>query len=97
MNWEQKALALQALVGWPNFSIKMRQPQDWYVSTAGLDRREGSVLSGGFQKGKTPEDAIEQYWNWATSPEFHLQFRNYQGVRLVKWNGFMWEDVAEEK
>ena len=97
MTWEQKAVALQALVGWQNFAIKMRQSGDWYVSVAGLERREKSTLSVGYSSGKIPQDAIEQYWEWAVAPEFYLKFRNYKGERSVKWNGFMWEDVVEDK
>ena len=98
MDWQQKALALQLLVGWQNFSIKMRGVKNWYVQTKGLERKEKSILSSGRTNGITPQDAVEQCWEWATGSEHYLIVNAYQPARrAVKWNGFMWEDVTEEK
>ena len=98
MDWQQKALALQLLVGWQNFSIKMRCVKNWYVRIKGLQRKEKSMLSSGWSQGITPQDAVEQYWEWATGSGHYLVLNSYAADRrAVKWNGFMWEDVTEEK
>ena len=98
MDWQQKALALQLLVGWLNFSIKMRGVKNWYVQTKGLERKEKSILSSGCTSGITPQDAVEQCCEWATDSKYYLVLNAHAtDRRAVKWNGFMWEDVTEEK
>lgn len=98
MTWTQKALALQALVGWYNFSLKLRENESWYVEHTGLGRKEGCCLSGGCQNGKTPNEAVEQCWRWATDPDYYLVLNaTSKNRRAVRWNGFVWEDVVEEK
>ena len=100
LSWEEKAAALQALVGWYNFGLKMRCPGNWYVQHSGLERKEGGCLSGGLQNGKTPQEAVVQCCDWATDdshPEYYLVV-DAMGPkrRAVRWNGFMWEDVEED-
>src|ERR1700761_3519605 len=97
MDWQQKAFAIQSLANWQNFSIKMRGIDNWYVASS-LDRKEGSCLSRGLTNGKTPEEAVNQYWDWATDPKFYLVINCYTDKRrAVKWNGFMWQDISEDQ
>lgn len=97
MNWQQKALAIQALAKYGDFSLKMRSEGNWYVSAQGVNRKEGAILSGSGISAGTPELAVVEYWKWATDPAYYL-VKFEDGKRCaVKWNGFMWEDVKEEK
>ena len=97
MDWQQKAAAIQALAGWQNFALKMRGPENWYVQHSGLEQKEGGLLSDGPQHGKTPEDAVNQCWDWMTDPEYYLVWSTYRDSRrAVRWDGFMWENVNEE-
>lgn len=97
MNWQQKALALRAICAPVNgFALHMRDIGDWYVHLSYVDRKEGGCLSSGLQRGITPEDAINQCWDWATDPKFYLVIGEHKaGRHSVKWNGFMWQDVEE--
>ena len=45
MNYGEKALALMMLVGWQNFSLKIREDKTWYVELAHVDRHEGGLMS----------------------------------------------------
>lgn len=96
MNWQHKALAIQALTGPFGFSISMRKLGDWYVSHKYVSRKEGGCLSHSPQNGKDPEDAVNQCWEWMTDPKFYMVKYEDAKRRAVKWNGFMWEDVNEE-
>ena len=98
MTWEQKAVALQAAVFPGLISLRFRKEGDWYVNKAGLERKEGGCLSSGYESGKTPQDAVEQAWEWAIAPDYYLvKYVAGSTRRAVKWNGFMWEDVVEDK
>lgn len=97
MNWQQKALAIRSLTGAFGFSLNLRGEGDWYVSASRVSRKEGGCLSSDFTSGKTPDEAVEQWWDWATDPKYYLVTTSKEGQRrAVKWNGFMWEDVNEE-
>lgn len=97
MDWKQKAQALMAVAGWVHFSLHLREDGSWYVHH-GLDRKEGDCLSSGCENGKTPEEAIEQCWEWATDPRFYLVKNACSSERKAyKWTGFMWKEVEEEK
>jgi hypothetical protein len=97
MNWEQKCMAIQALTGFFGFALSIRKEGDWYVSYSGLERCEGSCLSSGCCNGKTPQEAVEACWKWATNPHYYMVVHAYDpNRRAVRWNGFMWEDVDEE-
>ena len=98
MDWTQKFKAIKALS--LEVSLKMRDAGDWYVSTYGINRKEGSMLCGGLVSAATPEIAVNQYWDWLTNfpkSEYYIVRSDYRGRRAVKWNGFVWEDVIEEK
>lgn len=98
MNWKQKALALMRLTGAFNFSLVLRESGNWYVSHKGVERKEGGCLSGGCTIADTPEQAIEECWDWATDPNYYLVKGAYSDNRKAfKWNGFMWEEIEEEK
>lgn len=98
LNWIQKALAMQSLVGWYNFAFKLRPDGSWYIQHTGLHRRENHALSGGCQSADSPEEAMNDCWVWATCPRYYLVLAGGgTDRRAVKWNGFMWEDVSEER
>jgi hypothetical protein len=100
LTWEQKAQALQALVGWSNFALKMRDIGNWYVQTTGLELKKGVCLSGSCVHAQDPQQAVALTWKWATElePDTYLVVNAYRdNRRAVRWNGFMWEDVVEEK
>lgn len=92
LTWTQKALAVQSLVGWPKFSLRLRDDGSWYISH-GIMRREKHSLAGGLVNGKTPEDAVNQLWIWLTEPDTELEVSD--PPRTVKWNGFMWGTVND--
>ena len=97
MNYEQKALALSAL-GWSDFEVKIRAAGDWYATCAG-EIRSGHVLKSLMGGGATPEDAIEDLWKQATTipaGEYIVTRAFENGRAAFRWNGFMWEPVAEK-
>ncbi len=97
LNWTQKFKAIVAVSRYREASLRMRDDCSWYVSSMGVDRKEGGMLSGGCQSGISPEDAVEQWWSWATDPKYYLITRGTDDKRrAVRWNGFMWEDVNEQ-
>ena len=97
MTWQQKAQAIMALVGWQDFSLHLREDGTWYVLT-GASRREGIMLSSGYDIEPTPEKAIEHYWDWLTDTKYYVVLKaSSPDRRAVKWNGFMWQDVVGEK
>lgn len=97
LTWKQKAFAIQSLVGWGKFALKLRDDSSWYTQH-GIERVEKSVLSSGCESGETPEDAINQLWSWATDLNYHLVVGAFTSERkAVRWNGFMWENVKEEE
>lgn len=101
MHWETKLSALNALT---ECSLKMREPGDWYVSQ-NVDVKDASIIKGVVGNGVTPEEAINDHWNQVTGElksHEYLVCREYwdgeTSKRLaVRWNGFMWSHVVEEK
>jgi hypothetical protein len=104
MDWQQKAEALAALT---EFNIKFRERQwrigaaePWYVSQR-IDVKEtgGSVLTGTYGNGSTPQEAVEDHWQRLVDglkPTEYLVVRAGDSERrAVRWNGFMWVDVIE--
>ena len=100
MTWEQKIQACQAI---GDFSLRMRKPGDWYVSqSAEKKKTNGAVLCGGCVTGaKTPEEAVNQHWDWLTSDEdgdrVVLHSMSDTELRDVRWNGFMWQELPREE
>jgi hypothetical protein len=98
MDWKQKAQALMDLSGSFNFSLHLREEGSWFVCLSRVERKEGGCLAGGCQNGITPEEAIEQCWDWATDPRLYLVRDACSPERKAyKWTGFMWKEVTEEK
>ena len=96
MDWQQKFKAIRSLNPFDT-SLMMRDRGDWYLHH-GVERKEGGGLSGGLTSGETPEEAITQAWDWFTDPKYYIVVNAYRNNRrAVKWNGFMWEDITEEK
>jgi hypothetical protein len=96
MNWEQEFQACQALC---EHTLRMRKPGDWYVSALGLNVKEGPFLCGRYGNGDSPIAAISDHWTKITNlkDDEYLVVDSYKGRQAVKWNGFMWEPVIEEK
>lgn len=91
MTTDQMMQACQAI---GDISLRMRAPGNWYVDHRGVERVEGSLLSGGLVSADNPQHAIGQHWAWLTDDKYPvIRIWNYGTVRRVKWNGFMWEDV----
>jgi hypothetical protein len=94
MTWEQKLQALQAL---SDVSLRMRKPGDWYVDSR-MEIKDGPVLVGAYGNGKTPQAAVEDHWQQYAllpldkGPIVVDAMRDSR--RHVRWNGFMWQDVA---
>lgn len=99
MDWEQKFAALQALLIFAgSAALNMRKPGDWYVTLPGVNKREKHVISSGNQSAKTPADAVNQCWDWASTGDWPLEIdSSVGGKRLVQWNGFMWVDIVKER
>lgn len=90
MTWEQKPVALNAIV---ECVLKMRKPGDWYVQQQ-VDIKDGSILRGDY--------AVLDHWERLTTikhPLFLLGREYFNGLvstrKAVRWNGFMWENVNE--
>lgn len=98
MDWKQKAQALLALTGAFNFALILRDNGSWYVNLRGVERKEGGCLLSGCQNGSSPQEAIEQCWDWATDPKFYM-VKNacLPECKAYKWVGFMWQEVDEWK
>lgn len=96
MNWEEKFAAIKALDS--DASLRMREPCDWYVSTR-TELKKGCVLVGcGGGTGRTsPEEAVNHCWAHMTlhPPDQYLVIGAHPCRRSVRWNGFMWADIAE--
>jgi len=97
MTWEQKFKAMRSLNPFGTV-IRMRDGGNWYVSQSGVERKEGACLSGGCNSGQTIEQAVNEHWEWLTDAGFYIVIDAYSdNRRAVRWNGFMWEPVVEEK
>lgn len=92
MTWEEKFMAIDAISPAP--SLRMRKPGEWYIHTD-IDRKQGSILSGGLIMAASPEGAVEQWWEWAIDERYYLVTRDSSGRLAVRWNGYMWARVNE--
>lgn len=91
MTWEEKLTAIQALGC--DTCLKMRAPGNWYVSVKGREFKEGSMLSGGYGNGRTPEEAVEDDWEQCSVAL--VVINAYSDTRrTVRWNGFMWQEAS---
>lgn len=96
MNWEQKLYALNALA---EAKLLMRKPGDWYVSQS-AEIKNGAVLEGSYGNVASPEEAVEDHWETLTrlAPGQYIVVRAFRDDRkAVRWNGFMWEAVIEDR
>lgn len=98
MTWQQKWFALKSALTFPlEASLRMREVESWYCSLPGLEVKGRNTLSSPTQKGKTPEEAVEQAWIGYAEADTYLVSRDKDGKRrAIRWNGFMWECVREE-
>lgn len=97
MTWEQKFAAINAIA---DASLRMREPGDWYVSQPRVEVKAGSILTGSYGNGRTPEAAIEAHWRALTQLEgdSYVVVDAYKDERkAVEWNGFMWVEIRERE
>lgn len=92
MDWEQKLAALKSLT---SHHLEMRKPGDWYVSCHAEVAGDG-MLRGQCGEGATPQDAVEDHWRLLTElpPDRYLRCGISGHTKVVRWNGFMWEDAS---
>lgn len=95
MNWQQKFAAVASLC---DVCVRMRKPDDWYVSAVGrsLVFAGGALLGGSYGNGATPEAAIEDDWTKVGSGT-PLKIEDHRGIRSARWNGFMWDTITQEQ
>lgn len=96
MNYQQKFLAMKALVG-TEVSIKARGYADWFVVVHRVEIGGNGLLASPTSTGVTPEDAIDKTWDMLVNLRPHQYLvvgALTDSRRHVKWNGFMWEDVT---
>ena len=100
MHWETKLQALNAL---SECSLKMRGPGDWYVSQS-AEIKDKCVLKSVCGNGLDPESAVCDHWEQMTKlkpHEYVVSRHEWEGETYkraaVRWNGFMWDHVVEEK
>ena len=96
LTWEEKLHACQAL---SECAIRMRKPGDWYVDTY-VEVRDGPILHGIYGNGGGPIAAIENHWDCMTNlqpGQYLVAHAGRDNRRAVRWNGFMWAAVDEEK
>ena len=95
LNFQQKAEALNALA---KIAILMRKANDWYISQS-TEVKQGSMLAGLYGNGETPADAIYDHWQQLVTDlppdQYIITNPGSDNRRAVKWNGYMWKEVAE--
>ena len=104
MTWEQKLEAMIALLRFGgDASLHMRAPSDWYARLSNVEIKRGCMLESVCGNGDSPQTAVENLWVKVTDDlemDNYLVLNAYDGGgkrRAVRWAGFMWADVQEEK
>lgn len=98
MSWQQKLSALQVIT---DTCLRMRKPDDWYVSAHGREVTDGrGVLVGEYGNGESPAEAVMDDWNKLVTNlapgKFIVVHYGCDSERRYRWNGFMWSDVAKD-
>lgn len=100
LTYAEKMQALQALIGAPGEPVlRMRDDLSWYVS-APISIRTLHTLRSLPVSGRSPEHAIEIYWNQIVNLERSEEYLvvEYAGRRTAaRWNGFMWRVIEENQ
>jgi hypothetical protein len=99
MTWEQKLQAMTALVGSFSICLRMREPGNWYVAGSGRNIIGGGICRSTFGDGSTPQEAVEDDWRifvdeLPLNRAIAVHYGDAERRRIVRWNGFMWQDVA---
>lgn len=95
-DWQQRFAALKAL---GSASLEMRKPGDWYVHLSGAEIKRGAILYSGLTRSKIascPAEAVDQAFEEFASQVVVIHAMDRARRRLVRWNGFMWEDVPDD-
>ncbi len=94
LTWQEKLATFRGMV--PMLCVGMRRPYDWYVSI-NVERKEGGCLSSGLvSNAKTPQEAVEQFWAWATDQRFYIVTHAYTNDRKAfAWGGNRWLQISE--
>lgn len=97
ISWQEKAAILNGLA---TISLLIRKPGDWYVKQR-VEVKHGPMLTSSSGAGTTPEEAVEAHWFKLTKglrlEEYLVVDASNDRRRAVRWNGYMWKDVAEPK
>ena len=101
LTWEQKAIAMTMLCGGhQHFSLHV-SPDDGLWCCKAIDRNIAvgpGHLSGKAGGGKSPEDAINEDWDFHVTGLPHGQYieidhgKNDRQPKYYRWNGFMWQE-----
>ncbi len=94
---DQKADILQAI---GKLTVHRRSASNWYATVDGIEVKQGSFLCGDYGNGKTPEAAIDDCFRVLTElkrGEYLVKNAYGESRRAMRWNGFMWQEVVEEK
>jgi hypothetical protein len=99
MDTKKRALALNAL---SPIELRLDINGNWFVRWVGVEIKKGPCLGGAGERGATPDEAIDR--TWASVEDMSKDRSRYLVVgaytdqrKAVRWNGFMWEIIIEEK
>lgn len=100
LTWEQKAEAMDALAPF-TFKIVPRHGGGGWCASVSAEVKSGPILSSGNGHGKSVETAVLALWQGLVTD---LKAEDYLVInamgpnrRAVRWNGFMWADVFEDR
>jgi len=89
MNYQQKLEALNTLA---ECSLKMYEPNDWYVEQdVMIGDGDGTGVSV-FGNGCSPEEAVNDHWSQLTTGQMSSEYI-IANEKHWKWNKFMWREV----
>lgn len=95
LTWEQKIQACHIL---GDFVLRMRAPGDWYASHRWVARKEGHFLASGCVRyAETPEQAVNQHWEWLTEPKYYIVTGYGENRKAYRWEGWGWRQIDEEQ
>lgn len=67
MDWKELLKIIWTLPGCEHLTLAMRKDFSWYITGYSLEKADGHILSGGCENGRTPEEAVWQFWKWITT------------------------------
>ena len=94
LDYQDKLVALAALG--IDICLRMRAPNDWYVSCSGVETQErgSGVLVGSYGNGRTPQEAILDHWRVLVDDlpkdSYLVLGAHGKARREVRWDGAHW-------